>query len=100
MGSDLGIIILVLGLLLVLNVAVISNAAKTSSFTRKDEKSGDMPFDSDVFRPPPGHNAPQQVFLALFCFSFFQSNLNFCVYVCASLSFSLFYLISLSVTER
>ncbi|KAJ8423122.1 hypothetical protein Cgig2_027336 [Carnegiea gigantea] len=60
MGSDLGMVVLVLGLL-VLNVAVISNAAKTSTFTRKDEKSGDMPFDSDVFRPPPGHNAPQQV---------------------------------------
>ncbi|KAG9456804.1 hypothetical protein H6P81_001312 [Aristolochia fimbriata] len=33
----------------------------TSSFVRKREKSGDMPLDSDVFRVPPGYNAPQQV---------------------------------------
>lgn len=57
--------LLVLGL--VLNVAVISNAGKSSSFVRKVEKSVDMPLDSDVFRLPPGHNAPQQVpFLAIF----------------------------------
>ncbi|KAG9456805.1 hypothetical protein H6P81_001313 [Aristolochia fimbriata] len=33
----------------------------TSSFLRKREKSRDMPLDSDVFRVPPGYNAPQQV---------------------------------------
>ncbi|KAG0479384.1 hypothetical protein HPP92_010064 [Vanilla planifolia] len=36
-------------------------AGKTSAFVRKDEKAVDMPLDSDVFRVPPGYNAPQQV---------------------------------------
>lgn len=51
--------LLVLGL--VLNVAVVSNAGKSTTFVRKVEKAVDMPLDSDVFRLPPGHNAPQQV---------------------------------------
>lgn len=33
----------------------------TSNFVRKNEKSVDMPLDSDVFSIPPGYNAPQQV---------------------------------------
>ncbi|WOL08022.1 purple acid phosphatase 2 [Canna indica] len=33
----------------------------TSSFVRKAEKTISMPMDSDVFRVPPGYNAPQQV---------------------------------------
>ncbi|KAG9131046.1 hypothetical protein Leryth_006775 [Lithospermum erythrorhizon] len=33
----------------------------TSSYVRKLEESEDMPYDSDVFRSPPGYNAPQQV---------------------------------------
>ncbi|KAI3446155.1 hypothetical protein Pfo_002820 [Paulownia fortunei] len=33
----------------------------TSSFVRKVEESVDMPLYSDVFRVPPGYNAPQQV---------------------------------------
>ncbi|PON77410.1 Acid phosphatase [Trema orientale] len=52
-------IVLVLGL--VLNGAVLSNGGKTSTFVRKVEKTIDMPLDSDVFRVPPGYNAPQQV---------------------------------------
>ncbi|XP_050232424.1 purple acid phosphatase 2 [Mercurialis annua] len=44
-----------------LNVALFCNGGKTSSFTRKVEKTIDMPLDSDVFRVPPGYNAPQQV---------------------------------------
>ncbi|RRT77993.1 hypothetical protein B296_00000300 [Ensete ventricosum] len=32
----------------------------TSSFVRKPAKAVDMPIDSDVFRVPPGYNAPQQ----------------------------------------
>uniref|UniRef100_A0A803LPA9 Purple acid phosphatase n=1 Tax=Chenopodium quinoa TaxID=63459 RepID=A0A803LPA9_CHEQI len=51
--------LLVLGL--ILNVALVSNAGKSSAFVRKVEKSVDMLLDSDVFRLPPGHNAPQQV---------------------------------------
>lgn len=33
----------------------------TSSYTRKNGLSRDMPLDSDVFREPPGYNSPQQV---------------------------------------
>ncbi|KAG8633727.1 hypothetical protein MANES_18G141575v8 [Manihot esculenta] len=32
-----------------------------STFVRNDDLSLDMPLDSDVFRVPPGYNAPQQV---------------------------------------
>ncbi|KAF6146742.1 hypothetical protein GIB67_009028 [Kingdonia uniflora] len=40
---------------------LVCNGGITSSFFRKVEPSVDMPFDSDVFRVPPGYNAPQQV---------------------------------------
>ncbi|KAM0072893.1 putative Acid phosphatase [Helianthus debilis subsp. tardiflorus] len=40
---------------------LLSNGGVTSSFVRNEEKSIDMPFDSDVFRVPSGYNAPQQV---------------------------------------
>ncbi|MCI11934.1 purple acid phosphatase 2-like, partial [Trifolium medium] len=33
----------------------------TSNFVRNDYLSLDMPLDTDVFRVPPGYNAPQQV---------------------------------------
>lgn len=52
-------IIVYLGLLL--NVAVLCNGGKTSVYVRNVEKTLDMPLDSDVFRVPPGDNAPQQV---------------------------------------
>ncbi|KAL8556154.1 hypothetical protein ACS0TY_003808 [Phlomoides rotata] len=46
----------------VMNAAVLcSGGGITSSFVRKVEKSIDMPLDSDVFKVPPGYNAPQQV---------------------------------------
>ncbi|ONK64684.1 uncharacterized protein A4U43_C07F28800 [Asparagus officinalis] len=48
-------------LALVLSFAGNCNGGKTSSFVRKVEKAIDMPLDSDVFRVPPGYNAPQQV---------------------------------------
>lgn len=48
-------------LFLVLNAPVLCHGGKTSSFVRKVEKTVDMPLDSDVFRVPPGYNAPQQV---------------------------------------
>ncbi|KAD6794379.1 hypothetical protein E3N88_05275 [Mikania micrantha] len=41
--------------------ATFINAGITSSFLRKQHKSMDMPFTSDVFSHPPGYNAPQQV---------------------------------------
>ncbi|XP_059450299.1 purple acid phosphatase-like isoform X2 [Corylus avellana] len=46
---------------LVLNVAVVCNGGKTSTFVRKVEIGNDMPLDSDVFQIPSGYNAPQQV---------------------------------------
>ncbi|KAK8522140.1 hypothetical protein V6N13_115115 [Hibiscus sabdariffa] len=46
---------------LVLNSAVLCNAGKTSVYVRQVQKAVDMPLDSDVFRVPPGYNAPQQV---------------------------------------
>ncbi|KAM1482317.1 hypothetical protein ACFX1Q_034441 [Malus domestica] len=51
--------VVVLGL--VLSFGVVCNGGKTSSFVRKVEKTMDMPLDSDVFKVPPGYNAPQQV---------------------------------------
>ncbi|KAJ0241859.1 Purple acid phosphatase 10 [Hirschfeldia incana] len=60
MRSDLLSVFLVLGL--VWNSSVLfCNGGITSKFVRKVEKSIDMPLHSDVFRVPPGHNAPQQV---------------------------------------
>ncbi|KAL1192300.1 Purple acid phosphatase 10 [Cardamine amara subsp. amara] len=53
---------IVLVLCLVLNSLVLfCNGGITSRFVRKLEKTIDMPLDSDVFRVPPGYNAPQQV---------------------------------------
>lgn len=37
-----------------------------STFVRNDDLSLDMPLDSNVFRVPPGYNAPQQVRMPLF----------------------------------
>ncbi|KAL8543093.1 hypothetical protein ACS0TY_003831 [Phlomoides rotata] len=49
-------------LLALLAGAVVYNGnGITSSFVRKNENSGDMPLDSDVFQVSPGYNAPQQV---------------------------------------
>ncbi|KAG0478974.1 hypothetical protein HPP92_013693 [Vanilla planifolia] len=42
-------------------LSVFCEAGKTSAFVRKAEKTPDMPLHSDVFRVPPGYNAPQQV---------------------------------------
>ncbi|KAH0643307.1 hypothetical protein KY289_034281 [Solanum tuberosum] len=46
---------------LIVNESVLCHGGVTSSFVRKIEKTIDMPLDSDVFRVPPGYNAPQQV---------------------------------------
>lgn len=58
--SSMAVLVFVLGL--VLNVVVKCNGGITSTFVRKVEKTVDMPLDSDVFRVPPGYNAPQQVY--------------------------------------
>ncbi|KAF3435754.1 hypothetical protein FNV43_RR22846 [Rhamnella rubrinervis] len=57
--SSMAALVFVLGL--VLNAAVLCNGGITSTFVRKVEKTVDMPLNSDVFRVPPGYNAPQQV---------------------------------------
>ncbi|KAL3515129.1 hypothetical protein ACH5RR_022031 [Cinchona calisaya] len=46
---------------LIFNAAVLCSGGITSSFVRVSQKSVDMPLDADVFRVPPGYNAPQQV---------------------------------------
>uniref|UniRef100_A0A7N0ZS08 Purple acid phosphatase n=1 Tax=Kalanchoe fedtschenkoi TaxID=63787 RepID=A0A7N0ZS08_KALFE len=48
-------------LLVVITVADFCDGGVTSRFVRKLQESRDMPLDSDVFRAPPGYNAPQQV---------------------------------------
>ncbi|CAI9303224.1 unnamed protein product [Lactuca saligna] len=40
---------------------LLSKGGITSTFIRNEEKSLDMPLESDVFRIPSGYNAPQQV---------------------------------------
>ncbi|MED6159425.1 hypothetical protein PIB30_042276 [Stylosanthes scabra] len=45
---------------LLVNISVFCNGGKTSTFTRKPEKTEDMPLHSDVFAAPSGYNAPQQ----------------------------------------
>lgn len=47
-------VVLVMGL--VLNVAVVCNGGKTSTFVRKVDLSADMPLHSDVFQVPPSYN--------------------------------------------
>ncbi|GKV46971.1 hypothetical protein SLEP1_g53926 [Rubroshorea leprosula] len=53
--------VLVLAVGFIFSVAQVCNGGRTSSFVRNDDLSLDMPIDSDVFRVPPGYNAPQQV---------------------------------------
>nr|ABQ50886.1 purple acid phosphatase [Lolium multiflorum] len=45
----------------VLLLAVACHAGQTSEYRRQLGQAMDMPIDADVFRPPPGRNAPQQV---------------------------------------
>ena len=66
MGDDLplrrrgGVLFLVLSAVLVL-LGGGADAGVTSSYRRKLEATVEMPLDADVFRVPPGYNAPQQV---------------------------------------
>nr|GMC87477.1 purple acid phosphatase 2-like [Ipomoea batatas] len=53
------VVAVVLGV--VLSAAILCSARISSTYVRNVEKSADMPLDSDVFRVPPGYNAPQQV---------------------------------------
>ncbi|CAN6439362.1 unnamed protein product [Victoria cruziana] len=58
MGKSMMWVLLVV---VVLSSPIASNGGTTSRFVRKLGASKDMPLDSDVFRVPPGYNAPQQV---------------------------------------
>lgn len=49
-------------LVLILSVKLCESGI-TSSYLRNDDLVHDMPLDSDVFRAPPGYNAPQQVWI-------------------------------------
>ncbi|KAB1669466.1 hypothetical protein E1A91_A05G202400v1 [Gossypium mustelinum] len=52
---------LVIAISFIFIIAEVCNRGRTSSFVRNSDLSRDMPLDSDVFRVPPGYNAPQQV---------------------------------------
>ena len=56
----------------------------TSRFVRRLEATADMPLDSDVFRVPPGCNAPQQVRIHFFLLN---NQLSFMSFVMVSLLF-------------
>ncbi|AQK89019.1 purple acid phosphatase [Zea mays] len=46
-------------------LVVVADAGVTSQYRRKLEATVEMPLDADVFRVPPGYNAPQQVHITL-----------------------------------
>jgi hypothetical protein len=50
-----------LALAVMLATAAETEAGVTSWYRRKLVATADMPLDADVFRMPPGYNAPQQV---------------------------------------
>lgn len=52
-----------------------AEAGVTSEYRRKLEATVEMPLDADVFRVPPGYNAPQQVRSLLLCICFYQSTI-------------------------
>nr|AAD20634.1 purple acid phosphatase precursor [Anchusa officinalis] len=54
-------LIIFVSLILAFNAATLCNGGITSRFVRKLAAATDMPLNSDVFRVPPGYNAPQQV---------------------------------------
>ena len=58
-------LLLILGLVLN-SLLLFCHGGRTSSYVRRLEATVDMPLDSDVFRVPPGYNAPQQVRIHLF----------------------------------
>ncbi|OMO87506.1 hypothetical protein CCACVL1_08988 [Corchorus capsularis] len=52
---------LVIGVSFILSISEVCNGGITSTFVRNKDLANDMPLDSDVFKVPPGYNAPQQV---------------------------------------
>ncbi|KAH7524147.1 purple acid phosphatase 2 [Ziziphus jujuba] len=57
--KHINIIVVIFGVLGLM--AEVCNGGITSNYVRNDDLGRDMPLDSDVFRVPPGYNAPQQV---------------------------------------
>lgn len=83
-----------LGLLLgAILVGIVGRAdgGISSAYVRKAEKTIDMPLDSDVFRVPPGYNAPQQVNSYLF----FWPKLSLFLCCISYLRFVLLFLVNL-----
>jgi hypothetical protein len=56
-------------------VVLAADAGVTSEYRRKLEATVEMPLDADVFRVPPGYNAPQQVAAAKSPSFFFSPSL-------------------------
>ncbi|KAJ3687124.1 hypothetical protein LUZ61_016288 [Rhynchospora tenuis] len=48
-------------MILVVGLTIQCNGGVTSTYRRRMAASDDMPLNADVFQPPPGYNAPQQV---------------------------------------
>lgn len=66
---------------LICSFSELCNCGITSSYVRNDDLSLDMPLDSDVFRVPPGYNAPQQV-------CFYPLHIHICIKnSCLSITF-------------
>ncbi|KAM3261458.1 hypothetical protein ACQJBY_052238 [Aegilops geniculata] len=65
MGARRRLALLALAVVLAAAAATTGHAGVTSAYRRKLEATADMPFDADVFRVPPGYNAPQQVHITL-----------------------------------
>ncbi|KAF7061739.1 hypothetical protein CFC21_068408 [Triticum aestivum] len=65
MGARRRLALLALAVALAAAAATTGHAGVTSAYRRKLEATADMPFDADVFRVPPGYNAPQQVHITL-----------------------------------
>lgn len=65
MGARRRLALLALAVVFAATAATTGDAGVTSAYRRKLEATADMPFDADVFRVPPGYNAPQQVHITL-----------------------------------
>lgn len=89
MGSAGFSFLLFVGLILY-TVLQLCDAGITSSYVRNNDLDIDMPLDSDVFRVPPGYNAPQQVFSVSVIFCLFFS-IKDCSFPASSMFLFLFF---------
>jgi hypothetical protein len=63
-------VLLLVALAAVALIGTGANGGITSSYRRKLDATADMPLDADVFKPPPGYNAPEQARFSADFFSF------------------------------